>query len=152
MTDMLVNLYLLSSIEIKEENDVTIRKVVPPEKHLVVDWVRQHFSDKWASECEVACSVTPSNCFIAIKNNQISGFACFDTTFRNFFGPTGVKQDERGNGIGYRLLIESLIQMKQNGYAYAIIGDAGPIEFYKNKVGAIPIDNTPVLNTINYLD
>ncbi|GAB2532535.1 GNAT family N-acetyltransferase [Gracilibacillus alcaliphilus] len=152
MTDMIVNLHSELLEEKLEQKGVIIRRVVPPEKHVVLEWVGKHFSEKWVSECDVACSVTPADCFIAVKDKELLGFACIDTTFRNFFGPTGVKEEERGQGIGQQLLIHSLKEMKNKGYAYAIIGDAGPVGFYRAKVGAVPIENKPALQYIEYLD
>lgn len=45
----------------------------------------------------------------------------------------------RGKGIGEALLIESLAAMRATGYAYAIIGGAGPTQFYARAVGAVEI-------------
>ncbi|MGN8644763.1 GNAT family N-acetyltransferase [Gracilibacillus sp. HCP3S3_G5_1] len=149
MTDMLVNLYSLPEDTLDSVQTYQIRTVIPPEKHKVLNWVREHFSEDWVSECEVACSSTPANCLIAIQGKEIVGFACYDTTFQNFFGPTGVKEAARNQGIGYQLLLTSMFRLKAKGYAYAIIGDAGPVEFYKKTIGAVPIEGTPVLRKIN---
>lgn len=151
MTDMLVNLYSLSEDSLDSTQSYQIRHVLPPEKHKVLDWVREHFSENWVSECEVACAKIPANCLIAVQDKDILGFACYDTTFRNFFGPTGVKESARGQGIGYQLLLASLFQLRVKGYAYAIIGDAGPVEFYKKTIGAVPIDGVPALRQMNVL-
>ena len=57
-------------------------------------------------------------------------------------GPTGVAEKMRGRGIGTALLLACLYGLQDLGYTYAIIGGAGPVDFYKNAVGAIdiPID------------
>ena len=142
MADLLVSLYAdrLSDLEEQARRaEVLIRPVLPPEMHLVTDWVRENFSTNWASEVSVAIARQPSACLIAIDHGNLVGFACFDTTARGFFGPTGVHPDSRGKGVGIALLSASLQAMKSLGYAYAIIGDAGPLDFYVNTVGAIPI-------------
>ncbi len=57
MADLLVSLYAdrLSDLEEQARRaDVLIRPVLPPEMHLVVDWVRENFSTNWASEVSVA--------------------------------------------------------------------------------------------------
>ena len=67
------------------------------------------------------------------------GFACYDVTCRGYFGQTGVLESERGKGIGTHLLIRSLCGLRELGYAYAIIGGAGPADYYVKALGAIPI-------------
>src|SRR3954451_12781647 len=102
--DMLVKLYALSdSRDVHErvrKTGITTRRALAPEKHKIVAWVRENFSEAWASEVDVAFSRQPVSCFIAIRQNSILGFACHDATCLNFFGPTGVDQHERKNGIG----------------------------------------------------
>ncbi|UOQ87445.1 GNAT family N-acetyltransferase [Gracilibacillus salinarum] len=141
---MYVNLYHLPQVYQKQQQDWVIRRALPLEKDRIIDWVQAHFP-QWKNECEVACSALPANCLIAVKNKDILGFACYETTFKNFFGPTGVIETARGKGIGYQLLIHSLHEMRHLGYAYAIIGDAGPVDFYKKVIGADVIDRPSVL-------
>jgi hypothetical protein len=42
-------------------------------------------------------------------------------------------------GIGKALLIAAMRGLADMGYAYAVIGAAGPVEFYTRTLGAIPI-------------
>jgi hypothetical protein len=144
--DMLVKLYALpdsrDAFERLGKAGITTRRALAPEKHRVVAWVRQNFSEAWASEVDVAFSRQPVSCFIAIRQKSILGFACHDATCRNFFGPTGVEANERKHGIGKALLFNCLEAMKQQGYGYAIIGGVGPAEFYAKAVGAIPIEGS----------
>ena len=67
--DMLVKLYALPDsrevFERLQKANITTRRALAPEKHKVVAWVRQHFSEHWASEVEVAFSRRPISCFIA---------------------------------------------------------------------------------------
>ena len=146
MSDMLVKLYnlpdvtpLLANLEI---SGIDIRRALAPEKHVVVNWVRQTFSKGWASECEIAFSNHPISCFVAVKNEKVVGFACYDSTCKDFFGPEGVTETVRGCGIGKALLLVCLHAMAEQGYAYAIIGGAGPVEFYAKTVGAIVIEDS----------
>jgi len=104
--------------------------------------VGQHFEPEWVSECEVAFARQPISCFIAIENGQLAGFACHDATCRDFFGPTGVSPSHRGRGIGRALLLACLHAMAGQGYAYAIIGGVGPVEFYAKSVGAVLIEGS----------
>ncbi|MBI3941740.1 MAG: GNAT family N-acetyltransferase [Chloroflexi bacterium] len=148
MADMLVKLYTLPDaapvLAQLRQAGIVIRRAIAPEKHLVVDWVRREFSLGWASECEVSFSNHPVSTYMALDGNNIAGFACYDATYRNFFGPTGVLPDYRGRGIGKGLLLAALQAMAANGYAYGIIGWVGPVDFYARTVGAVVIpDSTP---------
>jgi ribosomal protein S18 acetylase RimI-like enzyme len=142
MIDMLVRLYdLPDSAALYAEiasKDVILRRARAFEKHTVAAFART-FSEKWQSEVEVALTRQPVACFIATKDKKILGFACFDTTQRGFFGPTGVTEDARGLGLGRGLLMKSLEALRETGYAYAIIGGVGPKEFYAKACGAIEI-------------
>ncbi|NLI09323.1 MAG: GNAT family N-acetyltransferase [Elusimicrobia bacterium] len=142
MADMLVKLYDLPIYQEKEINGIKIKRAIAPEKIPVCDWVRQNFSKAWAGECEAAFSRVPSSCFIAVKNGKIEGFACYDATAKGFFGPIGVSVSERKSGIGKALLLAALNQMRSDGYAYAIIGWAGPTDFFKKNCGAKTIEDS----------
>lgn len=148
MADMLVKLYSLPSVSetLREHRakGIDIRRALAPEKHLVVEWVRQSFGDRWASECEVSFSNHPVSCYVAVENQRLAGFACYDAACKNFFGPMGVNESVRGKGIGKVLLLQCLHAMAAQGYAYAIIGGTGPVDFYAQTVGAVEIpDSTP---------
>ena len=72
------------------------------------------------------------------------GYACYNATAKDFFGPTRVLDGEQGKGIGAALLLRSLEALREEGYGYAIIGSVGPVDFYKKVCGAIMIeDSTP---------
>lgn len=116
-----------------------VRRALAPEKHLVARWVHEHFSPAWASECEAGFGRVPLACFIAVRGARLCGFAAYEATCRNFFGPLGVLPECRGAGLGAALLLTSLHAMRAEGYAYAIIGAAGPAEFFEKLAGAIPI-------------
>ena len=101
------------------------------------------------SEADVAICNHPSTCVIAVDEAQgkLVGFACYEATNKDFFGPTGVHPEYRGRGIGKALLVAAMEGLRDLGYAYAIIGGAGPTEFYARSVGAIPIpDSSPRLS------
>ena len=142
MIDMLVRLYDLPDSTALyadvADKGVTLRRARAFEKHTVAAFART-FSEKWASEVEVAVTRQPVSCFIATRDKQILGFACFETTQRGFFGPTGVSEDARGLGLGKALLMKSLEALRGIGYAYAIIGGVGPREFYEKACGATEI-------------
>lgn len=146
MPDMLVKLYDLKGNETVEQYEgrtgVTVRRAIAPEKHVVAQWVGKHFGAGWVSECEVAFSRSPITCLIAVEDGKLLGFACYDATVKGFFGPTGVDQEVRGKGIGKMLFLYSLQLMHSDGYGYAIIGGAGPTEFYAATSGATIIEGS----------
>ena len=143
MIDMLVRLYdLPDSSEVYrrvEEAGVILRRPNGYERHILAHWVGEHFSPKWVSETKVAFSGHPVRAFMATKDKKILGFACYETTLKGYFGPTGVSEDARGSGIGKALLFKALEAMRDDGYAYAVIGGVGPREFYEKACGAFEI-------------
>ncbi len=148
MPDMLVKLYDLPDPTPMRERVAQAGCVIRPamtfEQDLVCGWIREHFSEAWASETQVCFARQPVSCLIAVREGQMLGFACYDATVRGFFGPTGVDEAQRGHGIGAALLIESLLGLKALGYGYGIIGAAGPTTFYEKAIGAIAIpDSSP---------
>ena len=49
---------------------------------------------------------------------------------------------ERKGGIGGALLIACLEALREEGYGYAIIGGAGPVDYYKKVCGAEVIEGS----------
>lgn len=148
MTDLLVKLYNLDDdwtfLSEQAKQEITLRKPIGPEKNFLIDWVRATFEDGWASELDMAFSNHPISCFVAIHKQTPIGFACYDATALGFLGPMGVDSSHRGKGTGRGLLLACLLDMKLKGYGYAVIGDVGPVEFYRKTVRAIEIpDSTP---------
>lgn len=119
---------------------IAIKRVIAPDKGRVLAFVQSRFGDGWMHECEAALATVPSTCYVAVREKQVIGFACFEATGKNYFGPIGVDPDCRAHGVGTGLLLSCLHSMWEMGYAYAIIGwvdDAAP--FYEKAVDAIPI-------------
>jgi len=146
MADLLVKLYELppsaQALEKLREDGIEIRRAIGPEKHAIVEWAEKKFSRSWASECDVALSAQPVSCFIAVKEKQVIGFACYDATLKGFFGPIGVDESVKKKGLGKALLIRTLEAMRDAGYGYAAIGWAGPVEFFSKAVGATVIEGS----------
>lgn len=141
MSDLLVKLYSLPPPP-APLSGVEVRRAFAAEKRLVCDWVATQFDSGWASECEAAFARLPVACFLAVRGKELLGFACYDATARGFFGPTGVAEAQRKHGIGASLLSAALHDMMARGYAYAIIGAADSIEFYRKHAGAIEISDS----------
>lgn len=148
MADMLVNLLQLPDIapllQSLSDQGVQIRRALPPDKFRIVDWVREHSGPSAAGECDVCFAHAPVSCYIATRGAKIIGYACYNATAPDFFGPTRVDEAERGLGIGKALLIMCLKGLLEQGYIYAVIGGVGPVPFYEKCVGATLIpDSTP---------
>lgn len=145
MPDMLVRLYALPALDAALAGlaalGVQVRRALVPDKPHVIAWVNEHFG-AWAAEVDVTFARLPVSCFLALREEQILGFACYDGIARNFFGPTAVLDAERGHGIGRALLLAALHDQRAQGYAYSIIGGVGPGAFYAKAVGAVPIEGS----------
>ena len=143
MPDMLVKNYALPDTNELyarvRARGITLRQAIPPELHRVAAFAKENFSKAWESEVYGAFSHLPVSCFIAVENKQIVGFACCEATYKGFFGPTGVLESHRGQEIGKALLLMALEHMRNLGYAYTIIGGAGPTAFYRKACGATAI-------------
>ena len=157
--DLLVRLYALPPLEPRvaalAPAGVTVRRALASERHVVVEFARQHGSPGWASECEVSFARRPLGCFVAVERASASsasatsaypsspetlvGFACLEATAPGFFGPQAVRDDRRGRGIGAALLLTALHALAAEGHAYAIVGWASELEFYRKVAGAVPI-------------
>jgi GNAT superfamily N-acetyltransferase len=161
MNDMLVKLYSLPDVKpfIDKLNysGIKVRQSDPSEKIIIYDWIKRYFTESWAAGCKLAFERKPISCYIAITKRKlidsakesfkfipetIVGFACYDVASKGMFGPLGVREDYRRKGIGKTLLITSLLAMMKEGYAYAIIGEAGSIDYYYKTVGATIVEGS----------
>lgn len=144
MADLVVRLYDLPDYDAHAmaRLGITIRRALAPERRLVTEWIASTFHEGWAAECEIGFGAHPISVWIATRGNELLGFAAADATAKGFFGPTGVASRHRGQGIGEALLYVALRGMRDAGYAYAIIGDPGPIEFYRKRVVGLEIPNS----------
>jgi GNAT superfamily N-acetyltransferase len=146
MADLLVRLYDLPAaapvVEKLTGLGIVVRRAMASERSVVVEWARAQGSVGWAGECEVAFTRLPLACFVATRGDDLIGFACYEATCRNFFGPELVHPDWRGRGVGRALVLSALAAMRAEGYAYAIIGWASPIDFYRRAVGAVSIEGS----------
>jgi predicted N-acetyltransferase YhbS len=148
MPDMLVNLLRLPPADSAPDElraaGVVLRRAQPWELTPVCEFVAREFGRSWADEISVGFARQPVTVFVALRGGRPVGFAAYECTRRNFFGPTGVVEAERGRGLGRALLLASLRALRELGYAYAVVGGVGPAEFYERAVGArlIP-DSSP---------
>lgn len=149
MKDLIVNLYekdYLKDTNLKLKNEeIVINRILSPNADNLISFVNESFNSNWASEIKSALYKDNPSCFIAVHQNNIVGFACFDATAKGYFGPTGVSEKYRGQNIGQVLLLTTLNAMKESGYGYAIIGSVGSnvIPFYSKYLNVIESSSKP---------
>ena len=145
MPDMIVRLYALppldEALEITAAAGVDVRRPVVGEHDALSGWVNSLFPT-WLAELSTALVAEPPTCFAAFAAGRPVGFAAYDATCANFFGPMGVDPEHRKEGIGRALLLSALHAQREQGYAYAVIGGVGPAEYYAKLVSAQLIDGS----------
>ena len=147
MPDMLVKLYDLPDTDPEVAallvKGINCRRAESYERSAVLSFAKAHFPH-WVDELAVGFGSVPPPIYIATEGGVVLGFACFNVTRPNFFGPTGVAEERRGLGLGRVLLLQCLEALKAEGYAYAVIGGVGPAGFYEKAVGAtLILDSEP---------
>lgn len=140
--DLLVRLYDLPPLEPALARlapaGITLRRALVLDRAALTGWVAARFA-AWVPEVEASLTRLPPTCVLAQRDQAVLGFACWDAIAPNLFGPTGVADDMRGQGVGRALLLWALHAQRAQGYAYAVIGGAGPVDYYARAVGAVPI-------------
>jgi N-acetylglutamate synthase-like GNAT family acetyltransferase len=141
--DMIVSLKDYSFPNIPTSN-ITFRKAEQSDATSLKTFVEKEFGNGWLNSIENGFLKEETPIFIALDDNDIVGFACFDVVRRKkgLFGPMGTSFSNRVQGIGYTLLHFCLREMKEIGYEYAVIGEAGPTEFYEKACNAVVIPKT----------
>jgi GNAT superfamily N-acetyltransferase len=161
MPDMLVRLYALPplspALEALRARGVEVRRARGEEQAQIVGWVGRRFGPRWGNECAASFHHRPVTCHLAVEltgpfpppgagyalpAERLIGFACHHVVARGMFGPTGVAEPARGQGVGTALLLAALHAMASDGYAYAAIARVGPVEFYQRAVGATLIEGS----------
>jgi N-acetylglutamate synthase-like GNAT family acetyltransferase len=106
----------------------------------VLAFVEREFGRIWRFEAAKAFEREVPPAFIAEEGGEVVGFAVHDVNNRGlgFFGPTGVAKSMRGKGVGCRLLLASLADLRRMGYARAVIPWTDALEFYRKCCGAKP--------------
>lgn len=138
--DMVVSLKNYSSPHL-QVNEATFRRAKQSDAISLNRFIEKEFGSRWLQSIENGFEQENIPIFIALDGQRIVGFACFDVVRRKkgLFGPMGTSLSNRIQGIGYTLLHYCLLEMKEIGYEYAIIGEAGPIEFYEKACSAVVI-------------
>lgn len=143
--DMLVKLYNLKDrpelCQALERQGIRLGRAMPADRARVVQFVKNNFGDVWARECAYTFTAHPVSCFAAVRERKVIGFACYDAAAKGMLGPMGVYGGSRGEGVGEALLHACLLAMRNDGYAYAVVGpvDEAAAPFYEKTAGASAI-------------
>ena len=148
MAEVAIKLYNLPSVEQNiadlKSKGIEIKRPMASEKSIVVKWVKKEFGSIWANECDVAFSNHPVSCFIALKDDRILGFCCYDVSAKNFYGPIGVSEGFRAHGIGTALTLVVFHAMAGEGYAYAIV-PTDSVDYYVKHMDGVIIDRSAAI-------
>jgi predicted N-acetyltransferase YhbS len=136
--DMLVNLARFQEDAWPRVDGLAIRRAHAPELEIVAAWTRDHFSEGWASEIRQAFAGQPKRCLVALRDGELIGVCAYDSSNLGVAGPLGVDERARGRGAGSALIQATMVEMRRQGYRYAILGWIAPEvqAFYAKAVGA----------------
>ncbi|MGN7476411.1 GNAT family N-acetyltransferase [Solibacillus silvestris] len=117
------------------------RRAQHSDQYSLKEFVQREFGRGWVESIENGFAHEEIPIFIALDDEQIIGFASFDVSLnkKGVFGPMGTLRAIRSQKVGYTLLHICLKEMKDIGYEYAVLGEAGPLEFYEKACGAVVI-------------
>jgi len=141
LPDLLVPLYSLSSLPVLE--GFWVGRPLPHQSEKVLDFIGETFGSSWKAEASSAFGSVPPRIKVAVdETGRLLGFCCWDCTSLGFLGPIGVTEAARGRGIGKALVLSVLYSMREAGYAYAVIGGAGPVDFFRSICDARVIEGS----------
>ena len=142
MSDLLVPLYALPPVQ--EQDSLWVGKPLPHQSPGVLSFVEESFSIGWKAEAAAAFGSVPPTIVVAVDvpSGRLAGFCCWDCTAKGFLGPIGVQREFRGKNVGKAVVLSVLHSMREAGYGYAVIGDAGPVEFFRKICDARVIEGS----------
>lgn len=119
---------------------VTVRRATAADAEAVGGCAAEHFGQGWSWEVREAIARGEAGevagCHIALRGDEVLGFAAYGALRPSLFGPMGTLPAARGSGIGALLLVRCLADQRAAGLATAQIGWAGPVAFYSRTIGA----------------
>lgn len=137
--DMTVNLNSCEIPTSMKHAVCNVRRAVQFDLEELLQFVMFEFGERWIDAIHNGFQIYQEMpIYIAVQEKKIIGFACYDVVRgkKGLFGPMGIAKNNRVKGVGRELLHRCLAEMQQIGYEYAVIGQAGPIEFYEESCGA----------------
>lgn len=126
--DLVVELAALPSAQ-----STRVRRAAQGDRSRVLHFIEQEFGRVWRFETNRAFENDPPSIFIAEERGEIIGFSAAEANNRGLgsYGPAGVRSDHRKTGIGRDLLLASMNDLRERGYARSIVPWAAAIPFYE---------------------
>ena len=113
-----------------KQSGLTIRIPDAIEKERIMSWVLEIFGPVWSYETVMSFRHKPPGVVIAEQDGEIVGFAGFGSLELEWFGPLGVVEDPKYEGLSTVLLYRALWEMKLRGQRTAVIPWASHLFFY----------------------
>lgn len=138
--DMIVSMRTYTFPDLPQ-TELSFRRATLQDAVTVQAFVEREFGSGWLDSLQFGFNQPKIPIFVALEGETIVGFASYDVVRakKGVFGPMGTSLSIRVQGVGYTLLHLSLREMQELGYEYAVIGEAGPMEFYEKACGAVVI-------------
>jgi mycothiol synthase len=115
-----------------------VRRVGRGEREVLLQVAAQAFAPAWAFELGRAMDQDPPAVFAAWKEGHPVAFAAHDANNSGlgWFGPAGTLTAHRGHGLGEALLVQCLLDVRDQPEG-GVIAWIGPRSFYEKAAGAV---------------
>jgi predicted N-acetyltransferase YhbS len=114
-----------------------VRRASAADREPFARYMAERWTLNWRDESLQAFQHDPISLFLALKGEEIAGFAAYEVSqCMGGFGPTGVSPEHRGASLGRRTLWACLESLQAAGRRVCEIGWVGPVPFYHRACGA----------------
>jgi hypothetical protein len=121
------------------ERGIVCRRAESFERIAILGFVQANWPD-WLDHAAAAFTHVPPRMYVAVYEDSVGGFACWDAMRPGVMGPMGVISEARGLGVGTTLAEMAAAALAHEGYAYGILADAGAaVPFFERVMGAMVI-------------
>ena len=126
MADMLVKLFNISMPVNEEEklleNGIRIKRALATDRSKIIEYSKTCGGQDYSDEVRAAFANNPITCYIAAKDKELIGFACFEATAKNFFGPMAVSEESHLSCITvFRNSSLKIVIMGSSGQRFALL-------------------------------
>jgi N-acetylglutamate synthase-like GNAT family acetyltransferase len=116
---------------------IVIKRAEDKDRSSLMELIEKYFNG-WKGEIESSYKNIPVAIYIAVMSGNVIGFSAYEGNNKGtgWFGPMGTNPDYRGKGAGSVLFKKCLQELKDLGFAKAVIPWVGPIPFYMKHANA----------------